>query len=312
MKKNYFLAALFVFAAVSMNAQFALDDMESYGGGNAPINTGQWTGWDGTDATSMLSSGAHSQSGALSGLVDGSGIDPVLKLGDKIFGSWGVKFSQYIPTGKIGYWNMQGTEAPGIQWVVGNIYFGNSGIGSDGPNDGRIDMSTGDEGDDVLFTFPSDTWFDVVMNFDLNAGMSAATWELWINGVEVVAAGTPYADGTGEYAQALGGINFFSISADCEQYFDDVEYINDFYTLGLQDLDAKGFAAYPNPVQNTLNLRANEQITSVAIFNILGQKVYSANVSALNTTVDMSSYASGAYFVKVNVGGTEGIVKIVK
>ncbi|PKA83462.1 putative secreted protein (Por secretion system target) [Ulvibacter sp. MAR_2010_11] len=316
MKKNYFLAALFSFAMIGANAQFAMDDMESYGGGNTPILQDHWGSWDGTAGTAMFSSNAHAQSGSLSGYVDGSTtMDPLLLLGDKIFGSWGVKFSMYIPSGKVGYWNLQGQETPGIQWVVGNIYFGNSGIGGDTETDGRIDMSTGDETDDFTFTFPKDQWFTVIMNFDFNAGAGASTWTLWVDNAEVVAPGTPFADGTGVYAQALGAINLYSLSTDNEMYVDDVEYINDFYpdpNLGIGDLNAKGFAAYPNPVSNVLNLRANEEISSVAIFNVLGQQVYNAKVNALNSTIDMSSYASGAYFVKVNVSGTEGIVKIVK
>jgi hypothetical protein len=314
MKKNYFLAVFFSFAMISLYAQFT-DDMESYGGGNTPILGGHWDSWDHTEGTAMLSSGAEAQSGVLSGWVDGSGIDPLLLLGNKIFGSWGLKFSMYVPSGSIGYWNIQGQEEPGIQWVVGNIYFGNSGIGGDGPNDFRIDMSTGDEGDDLLGTFPNDEWFDITMNWDINAGIGSSTWQMWINTDEVVPGGTPFADGTGEYAQALGGLNIFSISGDCSQYFDDFEYINDFFPdpgLGVNDLNSVGFSAYPNPVTDILNLRANEDITSVSISNILGQTIYSASVGSMNSTVDMSSYSSGTYFVTVQIGDTEGTVKVLR
>jgi hypothetical protein len=65
-------------------------------------------------------------------------------------------------------------------------------------------------------------------------------------------------------------------------------------------------------VNNVLNLQANEAISSVAIFNVLGQEVYSAKVNAMTSQVDMSQMASGAYFVKVNIGGTEGTVKVIK
>ena len=135
MKKNYFLVALMAFAMVSVNAQFAMDDMESYGGGNTPILGGQWGSWDGTAGPALLSSGAQAQSGALSGYINddpATGVDALLLLGDKIFGSWGVKFSWYIPSGKVGYWNFQGVEGdPGGQYTIGNIYMGLSGIGGD-------------------------------------------------------------------------------------------------------------------------------------------------------------------------------------
>jgi hypothetical protein len=316
MKKNYFLAVLFAFGMVTANAQFALDDMESYGGGNAPIFGAQWGSWGGSTADAILSSGTQAQSGALSGYVDGGGaIDGLLLFGNKIFGSWGVKYSMYIPSGKVGYWNLQGTEAPGLEFVVGNIYMGNSGIGGDDEMTGRIDMSTADETDDFVFQFPKDQWFDIIMNFDFNAGAAASTWTLWVNNVNVVPVGTAYADGAGTPPSGLGAIDFFSISADNEYWLDDVEMIDGFYpdpTLGVNDLDAAGFTAYPNPVKNVLNLKANEEISSVVVYNVLGQEVYNANVNALASTIDMASFASGAYFVKVNIGGTEGIVKILK
>jgi hypothetical protein len=306
MKKNYFLAVLFAFGMISANAQFALDDMESYGGGNAPILDAQWGSWDGTAGTAMLSSGTYAQSGALSGWIDGSGIDPLLLFGDKIFGSWGLKFASYIPAGSTGYWNMQGQEAPGIQWVVGNVTFVD--------NVGTIDYSSADPLDHAVFDYPSDQWFETIINFDFNAGSGASTWTVWVDGVEVVAAGTPYADVAGVFAQALGAVNLYSASATNEMYIDDVEYINDFYPgpLGVADLDAVGFSAYPNPVKNVLNLQANEEISTAVVYNVLGQEVYNVNINALNATIDMASFASGAYFVKVNVGGTEGVVKVLK
>jgi hypothetical protein len=315
MKNKYLFAVLLVifFGGFNvLNAQFALDDMESYGGGNAPILQDYWSSWDGTPATALKSASAQAQSGSLSGYVDGGeATDALLLLGDKIFGSWALYYSMYIPSGKVGYWNLQGTEAPGLEYVVGNIYMGNSGIGGDDEMTGRIDMSTADETDDFVFPFPKDQWFTITMNFDFNADAAVSTWVLWIDDVNVVPNGTPYADGLGTPPSGIGAIDFFSISADNEYYIDDVEYINDII-FGVNDLDAVGFTAYPNPVKHVLNLRVNEEISSAVVYNILGQEVFNANINALAATVDMASFASGAYFVKVNVGGIEGVIKVLK
>ncbi len=227
MKKKYLFAYVFAFSMFTINAQF-VDDMESYGGGNTPILENHWGSWDGTEALAIFSSNAQAQSGALSGYVDDSTVqDPLLLLGDKIFGSWGLKFSLYIPSGKTGYFNIQGQEAPGIQCVVGNITFG-LGQPEDDEMTGRIDWATySDTSDDTLFQFPKDQWFHVTMNFDINAGTSAATWHMWIDGVldtqVIVPVGTPFADGALEYGQALGALNLFSINAECGQYFDDFD-----------------------------------------------------------------------------------------
>jgi hypothetical protein len=315
MKKNYLFAVLFAFGMLNANAQFALDDMESYGGGNTPIFAGPWASWGGSTADAMVSSGNQAQSGALSGYVDGSGVtDALLLFGDKIFGSWGAQYSMYIPSGKIGYWNLQGTEAPGLEFVVGNIFMGNSGIGGDDEMTGRIDYSTGDETLHTTFQFPKDQWFDIIMNFDFNNGAAASTWDMWVNGVNVIATGTPYADAAGTPPSGLGAIDFYSISADNEYYIDDAVLQDSFIDppLSVNDLSTVGFSAYPNPVKNVLNLQANEEISSAVIYNVLGQEVYNSNINALNATINMASFASGAYFVKVNVGGTEGVVKVLK
>ena len=316
MKNKYLFAVLLVifFSGFNvLNAQFAIDDFESYGPGNPISNSDHWSG-------NLLLSVSQSPPNQ-AGYVDDSGfIYGLLLLGDKTIGSWGSKFSLYIPSGKIGYWNLQGQEDPGLEFAVGNIYMGNSGIGGDDEMTGRIDMSTADETDDWVFQFPKNQWFTITMNFDFNAGAAASTWTLWVEQgdgthANVVPVGTPYADGLGTHPSGVGAIDFFSISADNTYYIDDVEYINDFYPIpvaGVNDLDAVGFTAYPNPVKDVLNLKANEEITSAVVYNVLGQEVYNANINALTTTIDMASFASGAYFVKVNVGATEGVIKVLK
>lgn len=305
MKKNYFLALLLSFAVFSMSAQFDMDDMESYGGSNAPINTGHWSSWDGTDAVAMFSSSNQAQSGALSGYVDGSGIDPLLLLGNKIFGEWGLVFSMYIPSGKIGYFNVQGDEVPGTQWVVGNITFGVT----DDETTGTIDFGepfTTD--DDVTFEFPNDVWFDVVLNMDFSLGAGASTWQFVVNGVEVMPVGSPFANGEGLHANSIGGLNLFSTGPDMEMYVDDVLYTDGFIVLGTQSFEATGFRSALN--NNILTLRANEEISNVSIYNMLGQEVYRSSTNT--SSIDMSSYANGTYILKVNVAGTEGTVKVVK
>lgn len=309
MKKNYFLLAIFSLTMLSMNAQVEFeDDMESYGGGNAPIYEGHWSDWSCGGTCAMWSSGDQAQSGVLSGYVgDDVAQDAVLLLGNKIFGQWGLEFSSYVPAGKVGYWNLQGDEAPGIQYVVGNIYFGN-GVANQGI--GEIDMSTADIADDIIFAFPHGQWFNTVINFDFSAGATLATWEMWVDGVEVVPAGTAYADGAGEQALAVGGIDFYSISADHMMYVDDLLYQDGFIdpSLGTADFASTGFRSALN--NDILTLKANEDISNVAIYNMLGQEVYNSSVNT--SSINMSSFANGTYIVRVNISGIEGTVKIVK
>ncbi len=311
MKKNYFLAVLFAFGMLTANAQ-QTDDMESYTVGQ-PIYTGWWTDWACGGTCAAVASSDQAQSGVVSGQIpDDTTTDAVLDLGNKIFGEWGLKFSMYIPVGQIGYFNLQGTVPIGAgEWIVGNIYFGEpqSGAVGDPAIPGYID-DTALGG--VDFDHPFGAWFDVVINVDISAGIGASTWEMAVDGVVIVPAGTPFTDNAGTYPTSLGGIDFFSIDASNNYYMDDFDYCDCLHTLGTNDLTTVGFSAYPNPVKDVLNLEAREAISTVSIYNVLGQEVYNAEVNALNASIDMSSFTSGAYFVKVNVGGVEGIQKVIK
>jgi hypothetical protein len=250
-------------------------------------------------------SDAYAVSGTQSMLVGGDGVDPVLDLGNKIFGTWYLTFQMYVPSGKEAYMNIQGQTPIGSgEWVIGNWFY-NYQLAT--PGEGSIDNSALGN---VTFNFPHDEWFEVQVNVDISNGISLATIEIKVDGVDVLPAGTAFTDSAGTVPTSLGGVNIYSISTENEVYFDDYVYSDT--NVGTQDFAAKGFSAYPNPVNNVLNLQANEAISNVAIFNVLGQEVYRANINAMTSQVDMSQMASGAYFVKVNIGGVEGTVKVIK
>ncbi|HIP47808.1 MAG TPA: T9SS type A sorting domain-containing protein [Lutibacter sp.] len=82
--------------------------------------------------------------------------------------------------------------------------------------------------------------------------------------------------------------------------------------VSIDDLAKVGFNYYPNPVENNLTMTANENITFVSIFNMLGQEVYNEKLSTLEANIDMSRLSNGTYFVKAQVGNTVGAFKIVK
>jgi len=318
MKKNYFLAAILSFAMISMNAQFT-DDMESYTDGS-PISEGHWTDWScgGGAGCAMMSSSAQAHGGSQSGFIPGDATtDAVLDLGNQIFGPWGLEFWMYIPAGKEGYFNFQGTvPVGGGTFPVGNIYFNKDGAA---PGEGFVDYGNAEDPNGDLFsnfTYPEDQWFRIIANVNIEVGISTSTYQMYVDGVEAVAAGHPFASWDPntlewDYTDTLsfGGMDFYSISTNQEAYYDDFLFQNEYITLSTQDLEAKGFDAYKDR-NNMLHLSANEAINNVAIYNMLGQEVYrsASNVS----TVDMSAYANGTYIVKVNINGTEGSIKIVR
>ncbi|RZJ73438.1 MAG: hypothetical protein EOO45_10075, partial [Flavobacterium sp.] len=80
-------------------------------------------------------------------------------------------------------------------------------------------------------------------------------------GTNAIPAGTVVTSGTTYYAtQTVGGCT------STEALAVTVEVV-----LGVKGFDAASFSYYPNPVKNVLNISYSSDITSVAVFNLLGQ-----------------------------------------
>lgn len=96
----------------------------------------------------------------------------------------------------------------------------------------------------------------------------------------------------------------------------DVLLIDDFAiyetTIGIADHYIDGFAMYPNPVENTLTLRALNAIDAVSVYNMLGQEVMKSIPSATQVQLDMTQLPVGTYVVKVQAGSQLGSYSLIK
>lgn len=186
------------------------DGLEFYGpgtttGGQAPW----WSTWSGTLGTAEegIVSDETAAHGANSVVVGGTGTqDVILKLGNRTTGNYELSWNMFIPAGHVAYYNMQNNEVPGAGSWNYNVHFGNDAMGA------TAVFGTGivPEANNAAFTYPEDTWFPVLQSFDLDNN----TYNLWINGVQVVTDGA--------YPNNLGGIDFFSINSDNLFFIDDV------------------------------------------------------------------------------------------
>jgi hypothetical protein len=79
------------------------------------------------------------------------------------------------------------------------------------------------------------------------------------------------------------------------------------------DFNKKQLNYYPNPVNDMLNLQYTEALTSVQIYNVLGQEVISKKLNTIEAHIDMSSLKGGVYVVKAtSVSGASKTIKITK
>jgi len=82
--------------------------------------------------------------------------------------------------------------------------------------------------------------------------------------------------------------------------------------LGNDEFDRASFSYYPNPVNNVLTISYSKEITSVTVFNLLGQMVLYNTPNAIEAKLDMTALAEGAYIVNVAAGNTVKTIKVVK
>ena len=56
---------------------------------------------------------------------------------------------------------------------------------------------------------------------------------------------------------------------------------------------------YPNPTSDVVTLQYSKEITEISVLNLLGQTMLNKKLNATVTTIDLSSFPSATYFVKI-------------
>lgn len=82
-------------------------------------------------------------------------------------------------------------------------------------------------------------------------------------------------------------------------------------TLGLEEVNytSNSIKLYPNPATDIVNIKTNQTIKNVTVFNVNGQKVLDiANQSQIN----ISNLPTGMYFLNINTNQSNQTIKILK
>lgn len=71
---------------------------------------------------------------------------------------------------------------------------------------------------------------------------------------------------------------------------------------------------YPNPFNNQFFIRLKENISNgeLTITNLLGEVIYSGQVSNTNESIDLTAVQNGIYFLQIETGNTRSTQKIIK
>lgn len=80
---------------------------------------------------------------------------------------------------------------------------------------------------------------------------------------------------------------------------------------GIGEIDLKT-SVYPNPVDDLMTIRSDEDIQLVSVYNILGVKVKEVAVNQKETVIDLTELSAGAYLVKIVAGEKKSMKTIIK
>ena len=180
-------------------------------------------------------------------------------------------------------------------------------------------------------------------------GVDQNTWEFTDSSGTIIDSGGPYSE-SGDYTHELdvvqsecytfsifdsqgdglsnnnnlagaAGQEFYELKADNDILihtntnfgFSESTQISTNY-LGLSDIDINNFSVYPNPSQYTINIKSNGSNIpeKYLIFDVNGRVVLDKIVSTdSDLTIDIGSFDSGVYFLKVISNGKEEHIKFI-
>jgi hypothetical protein len=86
----------------------------------------------------------------------------------------------------------------------------------------------------------------------------------------------------------------------------------DHSVAALSENIIEGLQYYPNPVNNSLYIKAKSNIENISLFDISGKEVLNMIPNHPEIQVDMSRLQKGVYFVKISIDGSLSSFKIVK
>ncbi len=181
------------------------------------------------------------------------------------------------PNGEIASIDCAGATATPSEVELNNAYTGTVVINYTGGNgfdyDSQSINSTGVSG--LVADLPAGTFAN---------GNGTVTYNV---------TGTATTDGTASFALDLG-------NQTCTFILTVVD------PNGIGSINASGISVYPNPAKDKLFIQQNGRVTSVSIFNVMGQLQIQTAINSTLTSVNTAKLAAGLYLVQIET--TEGTV----
>jgi hypothetical protein len=82
--------------------------------------------------------------------------------------------------------------------------------------------------------------------------------------------------------------------------------------LGVEDFDLNELNFYPNPITNVFNIKYNQIITDVLVYDLSGRSVMSLKPNDTQLQLNFENFANSMYFVKLKTEDEETVLKVYK
>ncbi len=82
--------------------------------------------------------------------------------------------------------------------------------------------------------------------------------------------------------------------------------------VGISENSVDGFSFYSNQSTDIANLKSAENIETVSIYDLLGQRVIETRVNGTDSQLDVSMLSKGTYIMKADVNGELKTYKLIK
>lgn len=133
---------------------------------------------------------------------------------------------------------------------------------------------------------------------------------LWYASEEDIEQGNALPEGT----VLVSGNTYYAVQADgdCTSTGSFAVTATVDIELGTEGFNNSAFSYYPNPVKDVLTLNYSSEISSVTIYNMLGQQVMTNQLNAKEGKIDMASLPNGIYIINISAGEQAKTIKVVK
>lgn len=82
--------------------------------------------------------------------------------------------------------------------------------------------------------------------------------------------------------------------------------------LGIGGNELESVSYFPNPVKNSLTIKALNTIDNISVINVLGQVLKTTNHNEAEVIENIDEFSAGTYFIRVSSGDRAKVLKVIK